>query len=87
MASELLKAIPDMKPLDLQRLFNDTEKLAIYLRANGKCEKCEKAISIGEGHADHRIRHTDGGLTTIANGRFLCIQCHNKIHGRKLIVK
>lgn len=87
MASELLKAIPDMKPLDQQRLFNDTEKLAIYLRANGKCEKCEEEISIGDGHADHRIRHTDGGLTTIANGRFLCIPCHNKIHGRKLIVK
>lgn len=84
MASQLLLAIPDMKRKDPRRSFADPERLAIYVRANEKCANCERITSFNEGHADHIIRHTDGGFTTIKNGRWVCQSCHhNIIHGRK----
>lgn len=80
MASELLRAIPDMKSKDPQRLYNEPERLAIYLRANEKCERCEKPTSFDEGDADHIKRHTEGGFTSIKNGRWLCKSCHYIIY-------
>ena len=83
MASELLKYIPDMKPVDSRRLFDENQRVAIYSRGMGKCEKCLKTSSFKDGDADHRIRHTDGGLTTVENGRWLCKSCHKVVHGGK----
>jgi hypothetical protein len=60
MASELLQYIPDMKPKDPRRFFDDNQRLAIYSKAKGKCEECEKRTRFEDG-ADHRIRHADGG--------------------------
>ena len=54
MASQLLLAIPDMKRKDPRRSFTDPECLAIYVRADGKCAKCER-ITDFEGHVDHII--------------------------------
>ncbi len=72
MASELLQAISDMIPKDPQHLFNETEKLAIYLSANEKCTICGQVTQFEQGNADHIVRHTDGGFTIIKNGRWLC---------------
>jgi hypothetical protein len=84
MASELLKAIPDMNPKDPHRLFTGTERLAIYLRADGKCAKCGKVIEFKDRDADHIIMHSKGGQTTIRNGRWLCQPCNRgAIHGTK----
>jgi HNH endonuclease len=80
MASQLLRSIPNMKRKDRQRHFNDIERLAICMRAKGKCEFCERDTPLVEGHADHIIRHTDGGLTIVENGRWLCEMCHINHH-------
>ena len=82
--SEFLVFFPNIKPLDGNRLFNYHERLAIYLRANGNCEICGKAISFKEGHADHKIRHADGGLTIVENGRWLCIDCNLKLSNQPI---
>lgn len=85
MASQLLLAIPDIKRKDPRRSFTDPERLAIYVRADGKCAKCERITDFDEGHVDHIIRHTDGGFTNIKNGRWVYQLCHhNVIHGGKL---
>jgi 5-methylcytosine-specific restriction endonuclease McrA len=85
MASQLLLAIPEMKRKDPRRSFSDPERLAIYVRADGKCAKCGLNTNFDEGNVDHIIRHTDGGFTNIKNGRWVCQVCHHKvIHGGKL---
>jgi hypothetical protein len=82
MATELLQSIPEIRPKDRNRVFNDIERLAICVRANFKCEFCPNITGLNEGHADHIIRHTDGGLTVISNGRWLCKGCHKERHSR-----
>lgn len=74
--SKFLQFKPDIRPKDPTRGFNYEERLALYQRANGTCEHCHKPASFNSGHADHKIRHTDGGLTTIENGRWLCSKCN-----------
>lgn len=78
--SKFLQNFPSLKPKDPIRLFNYAEKLALYNKSDGKCEKCASEIKFTDGEADHIKRHTDGGLTTIENGRWLCMKCHKQIH-------
>ena len=51
MASELLQAIPDLKPRDPNRRFNDTERLAICLKAKETCARCENFTEFEDGQA------------------------------------
>lgn len=77
MAGELLLAIPNMKRKDLRRRFNDEERYAIFLKANQKCEYCGNPTRFEDGDADHKIRHTNAGATSLSNGRWLCRK-HNR---------
>jgi hypothetical protein len=74
--SKFLQFKPDLRPKDPTRGFDYAERLALYQRANGICEKCGTAAAFNKGHADHKKRHADGGLTTIENGRWLCSTCN-----------
>jgi hypothetical protein len=70
--SKFLQFNPTILPKDPVRAFSYAERLALYQRAGGKCEICGKETPFDKGQADHKKRHTDGGLTTIDNGRWLC---------------
>jgi len=57
------------------RCFSRTQKQALYLAANGRCEKCGADLQKGW-HADHVVPHSMGGSTTICNGQALCPSCN-----------
>lgn len=70
---------PDVEIKDPKRAFTEEERTAIYHLAGKKCSKCKKPIAdISEMDADHVKRHADGGRTTLANARALCIHCNRK---------
>ena len=66
----------EAKEIDGQRLFTQEQKVILYKRSEGKCQKCNIEISQDNFDADHIIRHADGGKTTLSNGRALCISCN-----------
>jgi hypothetical protein len=75
-----LKKFPGTLLRDDQRLFSEAQKMAIWWRAGKRCEAegCEVEFPHWrEADADHWVRHTDGGATTVANGRLLC-RPHNR---------
>ena len=80
--SKFLEYASGMKPIDPNRNFDYREKLAIYWRDKGICklqlEGCKKKTAFEEGTVDHKIPHSKGGLTTIANGQWACIKCNLK---------
>ncbi len=86
----LLADLPKMRLKDPQRLFNRDQKYVIWHRAGGRCEwigttgsRCTTLIRQPQdpsGHADHLIRHREGGATTVENGQLLC-QKHNLAKG------
>jgi hypothetical protein len=63
-----------------QRIFNHSQKLAIYHRDKGICQNldCNEKVGFDEFHADHKIRFIDGGKTTVENGQVLCPTCNLK---------
>lgn len=79
MLRRFLFSHPGVELLDPRREFNDSERYAIWVRADKKCEKCGATLSsLEEMDADHRVKHTNGGKTTLENGRCLCITCNRK---------
>lgn len=78
------KSGSSMKTLDKKRLFNESDKIKIYRRDKGLCQKClaegkpEKAclVSWTQYHADHILAHVNGGQTKIDNAQVLCVY-HN----------
>ena len=81
---DLLKAMPDLKPLDNRRLFTHEQRLAIYYRANRICANpndnpdCAEICAWDNWHADHIIPHSAGGPTTVENSQLLCPSCNFK---------
>ena len=73
-------AYPDIEPKDAVRAFSHEQRLAIYRRDNGICQlriKCDGAkVSWGHWHADHKVAHTHGGKSTVANGQVACSPCN-----------
>lgn len=70
-----------------RRSFTTAQKLAIWERAGHRCEwqdagrRCRERFADFEmADADHIIRWTDRGPTTVANGRLLC-RAHNRGRG------
>lgn len=61
---------------DSQRNFTRLQKAILYNRSGGKCEMCKTDISQDNFDADHIIKHSEGGKTSLSNGRALCINCN-----------
>jgi len=72
----ILFEIPNLAPKDSRRFFNKAEKIVIWRRNNGTCQKCSCKVSFNEMHADHIKPHSTGGVTTIENGQTLCGPCN-----------
>lgn len=60
--------------LDPKRNFDEQQKLEIYARDKGVCQKCFKKVPETNWHADHKIPWIKGGKTVIENGQVLCIK-------------
>jgi len=66
---------------DVVRTFSRADKIAILIRAGGRCEhhswlgrRCNRTVGL---EADHVHPHSRGGWTDLANGQALC-RPHNK---------
>ena len=77
---ELLKVmiagIPKLVKKDTTRHFSDDQRMAIYRRDEGVCAECSKTCDETDFHADHVIAWSNGGTTSLANGRVLCPECN-----------
>lgn len=61
---------------DPKRAFTPTERHAIYVAADGRCEECGEHITLEAMEADHHVPHAAGGKTRAVNGRCLCGPCN-----------
>lgn len=75
---EIIRRIDELEPKDSVRQFTEHQRLAVYWRDNGKCQKCEKKCKDTAFHVDHKKPFSKGGHTTIANGQVLCPECNLK---------
>ncbi len=57
--------------------FTRKQRLEIWSRAAGNCEKCKAKLKVGEGEYDHIIAQGYGGENTVENGQLLCRPCHS----------
>ncbi|HEY9372568.1 DEAD/DEAH box helicase [Streptomyces sp.] len=60
-----------------KRCFTGRERTALYLAADGLCEKCGAELDPGW-HGDHVIPYSRGGKTDLINGQALCPPCNLK---------
>lgn len=60
---------------DPRRRFNDSERAALYLAADGHCTECNRELQPGW-HADHVNPHSRRGPTDVINGQALCPPCN-----------
>jgi 5-methylcytosine-specific restriction endonuclease McrA len=70
---------PDILIKDKKRAFTDEERLAIWILGGKKCAECDVELSIDDMHADHHIQWSNGGNTTLSNGRCLCQSCNTSL--------
>lgn len=59
----------------MRRHFNSTERVALYLAADGRCEGCGAELQPGW-HGDHVTPYSAGGPTDVVNGQPLCPTCN-----------
>src|SRR5436190_85782 len=59
------------------RCFNRSQRIALYVLADGRCASCGKPLKRGW-NADHIIPFSRAGRTEIANGRSTCPACNQK---------
>lgn len=57
--------------------FTKKQRLSIWERAGGHCEKCKAKLKVGEGEYDHIIAFALTRDTSIDNGQLLCKVCHS----------
>jgi superfamily II DNA or RNA helicase/uncharacterized protein YukE len=57
------------------RRFSASEKAALWVAADGRCESCGSPLEPGW-HADHRLPWSRGGATDVLNGQALCPACN-----------
>ena len=73
-------AYPEIEPIDPKRDFSHEQRLAIYRRDKGRCQlriKCDgEKVAWDNWHADHKLPHSKGGKTTVANGILACPACN-----------
>ena len=58
-----------------RRRFSARERTALYLAADGRCERCGRELEPGW-HADHVTPYVAGGPTDLINGQALCPDCN-----------
>lgn len=58
------------------RQFGSSQRMAIFLRADGRCQICSTAIQLSSFHADHITPWSKGGPTTLKNAQALCPSCN-----------
>lgn len=58
------------------RQFGPSQRMAMFLRSGGKCQKCGIAIELSTFHADHIVPWSKGGQTTLSNAQALCRSCN-----------
>ena len=58
------------------RCFGSAQRTVIYLRSDGRCQKCQAAIQLSTFHADHIVPWSKGGTTTLSNAQALCPSCN-----------
>lgn len=68
--------VKDLEPLDKNRGFTEVERIAIYRKNDGICQKCKQKVEYSDFHADHISPHSRSGKTTISNGQTLCSKCN-----------
>jgi len=80
----MLDRLPTAEPRDPRRGFTDDQKVAIWNRADGRCEweegesRCEREFpEFRAADADHIEKWVEGGRTSLENGRLLC-SAHNR---------
>ena len=61
----------------MRRLFNQSEKIAMWLFADGKCQVCGDHLK-ANWEADHRLPYSKGGVTKVGNGQAVCRKCNRK---------
>ena len=67
----------------MARTFNASDRSALYIAADGKCESCGDELQLGW-HADHVHPYSRGGPTDVINGAALCPPC-NQQKGNKIM--
>src|SRR4051812_33316437 len=65
----------------MRRAFSRNQKRHLYLRSDGRCERCGEPLGAAW-HAHHKTRYADDGVTEIYNGAALCKRCHVFVHRR-----
>lgn len=78
LVARFLAANPSLRPRDEQEEFSEEQRWAIYWRDKGVCQVCGQGVSDRAFHADHKVRWTDSGPTTVENGQTLCMPCHRE---------
>ena len=86
--STILDCITNMRTLypktkDSQRKFTHSQKEIMLNRQQNTCntfdaKACAFYITLENSEADHIIKHSNYGDTTLSNGQMLCINCHKK---------
>jgi len=80
----------NMLTKDERRAFSEAERIKIYRRDNGLCQKCleegkpevEARVLWSEYDADHVLPHSKGGETIVENAQVLC-RYHNRQKGNR----
>lgn len=62
--------------LDTKRIFNNDEKIKLFARDKGMCQKCKKEVGEFDWHADHILAWIRGGKSILENGQVLCKRCN-----------
>lgn len=67
---------PGLTPKDQRRDFTRSERFALWILGEKKCQICGLKLELDEMHADHVVPHAKGGLTNLSNGQSLCEPCN-----------
>jgi 5-methylcytosine-specific restriction endonuclease McrA len=59
----------------MRRRFSSSERVDLYLAADGYCSECGVALQPGW-HADHVVPYCLSQVTDVANGQALCPACN-----------
>lgn len=60
------------------RTFSQSQRMTLYQRQGGICNKCKKPFAIDEMEADHVVPWCENGKTILSNGQMLCRNCNRE---------